>query len=160
LFVKRKFILKTLCALLSCASIYSVSANQVQITEDFNFGSWSPFLTRWQKTVPVCVWNSSGGESIFRVLASGLVSNTKFRLGNDIGDKVAYRLHWRDGSNTNSREKLFPYIESSSVYRGNDSSRCASGPTGFLQLTINSNALNKAPTGIYSDTIVLTISPL
>lgn len=160
MFIKRTFFLKTLCAVLSSISIYSASANQVLITEDFNFGSWSPFLTRWQKTVPVCVWNSSGGENIFRVHASGLVSNSKFRLDNEVGDKVAYRLHWRDGSNTTRREKLFPNIESSGVYRGNDSSRCASGPTGLLQLTINSNALNKAPTGVYSDTIVLTISPL
>lgn len=158
--VSRKFFLRIACAIVSCAVIYNASANQAVITDDFDFGSWSPFLTRWQKSVPVCVWDSTGSQTIFRVQAAGLVSNVRFRLANDIGDRVPYRLHWRGGSNTNGRERLVPNMASRRVYRINDTSRCASGPTGLLQLTINTRALARVPTGIYSDTIVLIISPL
>lgn len=155
-----KPLLSAFCAVWICAIASCVSASEVVVTEDFDFGVWSPFLSRWQKSVPVCIWDADGSQSLFRVEATGLVSNRLFRLQNDIGERVAYRLHWGGSSNTSQREKLSPNIPTNRVYQSSDTHRCATGPSGMLRLTINPKALANAPPGLYSDTIILTITPL
>lgn len=158
--VFRKSLLIAIWAALSCAVIYSASASEVAVTEDFDFGIWSPFSERWQKSVPVCVWDSSGADLLFTVQATGLASNQQFGLQNSMGNLIPYRLHWLDESNSRLRSSLSPNQPSTNIYRGDDLSRCESGPTGILQMTLDTKALTEAMPGIYTDTIVLTISAL
>ncbi len=155
-----KSLLRMACAALSCAAIYNASAGEVAVTEDFDFGTWSPFLERWEKRVSVCVWDSSGEDLLFTVQATGIVSNQQFGLQNNVGGVISYSLHWLDGSNGRARTRLSPNLPSNRVFRSDDSSRCESGPTGMLQLTLDAKELAQSTPGIYTDTIVLTISTL
>ena len=156
----KKSLLNALIAALSCAAIYSASANQVAVTGDFDFGTWSPFFERWQKSVPVCVWDSSGADLLYNVQATGLTSNKQFELRNNLGETIPYHLYWLDESNSSLRSKLSPNLPTNNIFRGDDLSRCESGPSGNLQMTLDTRALGEATPSIYTDTIVLTISAL
>lgn len=152
----RQIILITLL----CVVVNNGHANQALITEDFDFGTWTPFSSRWQKSVPVCVWDETNPGTSFRIEATGFASRRNFRLSNDIDVQIPYRVHWSAGPSFRRNENLRPGTRSSGIFTSQDTSRCASGPTGLLRVTINSNRLQSAEPGIYSDTIVLTISPL
>lgn len=134
-------------------------AGQSHITSDFEFGTWSPFVNRWQKSVSVCIWEEIGKPSPFRVQASSLNSSSRYALSNDVQDSIDYELRWTFAAR-NSSEQLFPGSYSRKAYKSDDRVRCENGPTGQLSLSIDKQSLDMAPTGRYSDTILLTISPL
>ncbi len=157
----RKYIAKALIVLILLGICpVGLQAAKIDIREDFDFGAWSPLVSRWKKVVPVCIWDESVSETSFKVVAGGSNSSRRFRLKNDINDKIAYRVHWRDSNAYTSKERLKANVSSSQIYKSNDTNRCQSGPTGFVEVTINRKALNEAAPGIYSDTLFVMISAL
>jgi len=143
-----------LLGIMLCGFFGGAKANQVSINDDFDFGLWNPFLTKWQKRVPVCVWDEINPDSTFKIEVSGMSRGRKFRLAGDTNTKIPYDVHWLHGSAYQDSEKLKSGKSSNGVFYSRDANRCASGAT------IDPTKLGSAPTGIYSDTLVVTISPL
>ena len=145
----------------ACVQPFTTSEAHAEalITDSFDLGTWSPFSARIQKSVPVCIWNASDQISPFTLTVNS-ASGTRLRVTNEIDDFIPYRVHWLSGNGFNRRERLLPGLPSTRSYASQDTSRCASGPTGMLRLTINIRRLSDAPAGIYTDTLQLTVSPL
>ena len=130
------------------------------ITDDFDLGTWSPFMARIQKSIPVCIWNSDEPLTTFNLTVSGGAGGDQLSLSSNIGDTIAYRVHWLSGNRFRQPERLTAGLPSRRSYTSDDTTRCGNGPTGMLRITINAAQLNDAPAGIYSDTLQLTVSPL
>ena len=152
--------LTRLIVLLTIASLAGgVWANGASIKDDLFVGVWSPFRSKWETDVPVCVW-SEDGNNLYQVSAGGTVTSTDFRLSNDVNDTIEYRVFWHTGRGFNRRERLQPNILSRKNYRFSDTAQCIDGPSARIRVRLNRRAVNAAPPGIYNDQLVLTISPL
>lgn len=149
-----------IASLLSSACLFTVHAGGIEVMDDFDFGTWSPLMTRWKKEVPVCIWDEESRQISYRVVASGINDGTRFRLRNDIGDYLPYQVEWQDDQIVDSGERLKANVGSTSVYSSYDNHRCENGATGHLVVTISNNILQQATPGLYSDTLVLMISAI
>jgi len=147
------------CALLLLVGSQGILANGASIEDDLFLGVWSPFRTRWVAEVPVCVWSGDGAAQ-YQVAASGLASPDQFALTNDVDDQVSYAVIWRPGARGGRRERLNPGVLSTGTYPFSLTEQCTDGPSARLKVRVNRRAINRAPTGIYNDTILLTIVPL
>jgi len=142
-------------ALVSCG----VWANGASIKDDLFVGVWSPFRTKWEADVPVCVW-SEDGNALYQVSASGSATSADFHLSNDVSDLIQYRVYWHSGRTFKKRERLQVNIPSRKNYTFSDSAQCTDGPSARIRVRLNQRAVNEAPPGIYNDRLLLTISPL
>ena len=153
--------------MLSSAALITMAAHQpahasngTAIIDDFLLGVWSPFMARVQKSVPVCIWNADELANTFNVTVNSHNSGNQLHMSNDIGDIIIYRVDWLSGNRFRQPERLSAGIPSRRSYTSADTTRCGNGPTGMLRITVNPADVNKAPTGIYRDTLLLTVSPL
>ena len=136
------------------------ASNNTAITDDFDLGTWSPFMARLQKSVPVCIWNADEPVSTFNVTVNSRASGNQLHMSNNIGDVIIYRVHWLSGNRFRRPERLSAGVPSRRSYTSTDAIRCGNGPTGMLRITVNAAQLSNAPAGIYTDTLQLTVSPL
>lgn len=137
----------------------SLSAGSIGDIDDLYVGIWSPFGRNWEKTVPICV-TGDVGETAYRVRASSLNNASRFTADNTIADKVRYQVYWHTGSAFKQRERLRPDRESRRTYNYNFDSGCLSTPSAKLRVKINNRDINRAVPAIYSDTLLITISPI
>ena len=149
-----------LCTIFLLTSQLTQASSNTAITDDFDLGIWSPFMSRVQKSIPVCIWNSDEVFTTFNVTITSGAGGNSLRMSNDIGDVIDYRVHWLSGNRFRQPERLTAGLPSRRTYTSNATARCSNGPTAMLRITVNVPQLNEAPPGIYTDTLQLTVSPL
>lgn len=143
----------------------TLDAASVRIDEDLFLGVWSPQLTRWQKTIPVCISQSAdatGGATTYRVTVSSVngPTNNGFALLNSIGDPVAYRVRWFRSGSKGQGEALQPGVPSRRSYAYASDPACLGDDPPGLEAIVQRRTIDRAPPGIYADTLLVTIAPL
>ena len=134
-------------------------ADGISVADDLYLGVWSPRISKWETTVPVCVW-SEDGNTLYRVSASGQASGNQFALLNDIGDSVNYKVFWHTGRRFRQRERLQPNTASRRVYTFDSSRQCIGGPSAEIRVRLNKREIDAAIPGIYNDSLLFILSPL
>jgi hypothetical protein len=145
-------------ALLTCLLVPDALAG-LTLKEDMFLGVWSPLVSKWERRVPVCVWNEDG-VTLYRVTATGLAPGANFAMTNDIGDEVGYRVFWHTGKKLRQRERLRANTVSRKVFQFDNTRQCRSGPNAQLRIRANKRDIDSAIPGIYNDTLLLVLSPL
>lgn len=144
--------------LLTCL-LAPVALAGIVLKEDMFLGVWSPLVSKWERRVPVCVWNEDG-VTLYRVTATGLAPGAQFAMTNDIGGEVGYRVFWHTGKKLRLRERLRANTVSRKVFQFDNTRQCRSGPNAQLRIRANKRDIDSAIPGIYSDTLLLLLSPL
>ncbi len=144
-----------LTALLCPVSLFAVGISDI---DDLFIGVWSPFGSNWEKSVPVCV-TGEASETAYRIRASSLNNPAQFKLNNNIGDNVRYRVFWYTGDALERRERLRPDRESRRAYRFSTGSSCSSS-NATLSVRISNRDIRRAVPAIYDDTLLITLSPI
>lgn len=146
-------------ALLALILWNPVQAGGIAIKDDLFVGVWSPFGSRWEAEAPVCIWGDAAGES-YRVIATGLSSDTDFELSSDSDERITYRVLWFPRAGRNRRDRLAPGVPSRSSIVADSSPECTGGANSSIRVTIPRRQINRAPPGIYDDTLLVILSPL
>lgn len=134
------------------------AANGIQIEDDLFMGVWSPYVRRWRAEVPLCLWSDEG--DLFRITASGLTPGNAFSLTNDLGDQVRYKVILHSGRLFKRRERLRQDRPSRLTYPSAVTQYCQRGYTARIRVDLNKGDIDRAIPAIYSDTLMLVISPL
>lgn len=137
----------------------SILIAENKFLDDLFLGVWSPFTSKWEASIPVCVWTESS-DTLYKVTATGLLPGNRYYLTNDIGDQVSYSVFWHFGTNVNSKEKLRSGVLSRRNYVFSENKQCTDGPSAQISVKLNKNQINRAPPGIYDDTLLLMFSPI
>lgn len=148
------------CALLFIWLVSTIShAGGIEPIDDLFVGVWSPFVSRWEKTVPVCIWSDTDNTS-YRVIANGIQPGHKYLLTNEVGDTIPYKIFWGTGTNFKRRERLYPNQPSKRTYTYDHQEKCGGRPNSQIRVRIAKKKLDAAPAAIYQDTILIMLSPL
>ncbi len=134
-------------------------AGEIEPIDDLFVGVWTPFAARWEKTVPVCIWDNQA-DTVYRVIVNGIQSGNKFLLSNEVGDTIPYKVFWETGKKFKHREQLYPNQRSKRSYSYDQNEKCGGMSSSQLRVRIVKKKLNSAPAAIYQDTILLMLSPL
>lgn len=148
----------TTCCLILLLTIGTAVAGGVIVNDDLYLGIWTPIASRWETRVPVCIWSED--ESAYRISVSGASVGRRFMLNNDIGDQVWYRVYWHTGKNYKKRERLRPTIPSRRAYAFSPERNCTDGFNAQIRVRVSKRQIDRAPPGIYNDTLLLILSPL
>ena len=133
-------------------------ADGLNVDSELNLGTWSPFVSQWQSVSTVCAWSDSSND--YNVTASSLAAGSDFELINDIGDSVAFSVYWRSSENSVVWENLLFGVLSNDSYAYASAAQCIGGPTAEVRIEIDKADIDAAMPGIYSDTLLLTLTPL
>ncbi|MBX2885302.1 MAG: hypothetical protein KTR32_35435 [Granulosicoccus sp.] len=136
----------------------AIADEGVIVEEDLFVGVWSPHARRWVKEVPVCIWSEDADR--FRVIATGLSPGQRFAVSNGMGDLVRYNVSLRSGRRFRSRETLRQNIPSRRVYRSSTNELCIDGENARVRVVVNKRQIDRAVPAIYTDTLLLVLSPL
>ena len=148
--------LRVAAVLIGIALAGSVTAGGISILDDLDVGVWSPFGTRWEAESAVCVT----GDGAFRVTAASLDRPDRFVLDNGVGDEVPYQVFWRNRDAPGRGEGLSPGSPSRKAVSGDARTGCGGGANARIRIRVDRRAIDRAPPGIYGDTLLLTLSPL
>lgn len=152
--------LREKCALIVLVLLcgFSVVADEgVVVNDDLFVGVWHPSARRWQKEVPICIWSENGDR--FRIIATGLSPGQNFSVSNDLGNLVRYNVILRSGQRFRGRERLRQNTPSRRVYRSSATEQCVNGESARIQVVINKRQIDRAIPSVYSDTLLLVLSP-
>lgn len=136
-----------------------LQADGLSVDSELDLGTWSPFVSQWQSESTVCAWSDSSND-FYNVTASSLAAGSDFELTNDIGDSVAFSVYWRSSENSPVWENLLFGVLSSDTYAFASAAQCIGGPTAEVRVEIDKAEIDAALPGVYSDTLLLTVSPL
>lgn len=158
-FRSRPFIVSWL--LLCCCGIAGtpLHADELNINNALHMGSWSPFASQWDSVSRVCA-SSDGSSEFYHVTASSLSASADFELINEIGDSVAYSVYWRNDVASAPWQQLIFDVSSTLPYAYADSAQCIGGPSAEIRVEVDKAEIDAAMPGVYSDTLLLTLSPL
>jgi len=130
----------------------------LSVEEDLYLGVWSPYASTWQTEIPICIWSEEG--DFFRITASGLAPGRKFSLTNNLQQTVPYKVFLLDGKRFRRRERLRQNVPSRRIYPSAESRFCHRGYTARVRVKLNKKQIDRAVPAIYSDTLLLILSPL
>ena len=128
----------------------------ISVDDDLFIGVWSPFGKRWEAEAGVCVW----GEGVFRVIASSVELGNVFALSDSGGGEVPYRVFWRRRDAPGRGQELDPGVPSRRSISGDARFDCAGAVNARIRVKVERRDIDRAPPGIYDDTLMLTLSPL
>lgn len=137
-------------------AIRMFSRNAVQITglDDVDLGTWSG-SGRLEAFEFACVYSSNFTYRVTATSANG--QGALFRLKNQNGDMVPYRVDWRD---TFYRQRQLRHNQTSVLFFALTFLRtCGGGSNTRIRIRIAEADLGNAPSGNYADTLTLLIQP-
>ena len=146
-----------LAALCLCGVAGSL-ASGIEIGGDLSIGTWSPFRSSWEAVTPVCVWRGDEKAGPFRILASGLDPGPTFAMRDRSGYRLPYSVVWESGGGRSQ-----PLVSGEllrSAIPGARAPGCAGDPTASIRVRVEPIDIERAPPGVYRDTLMLMISPL
>ena len=144
------------CLLVGARSL----AGGIEVGDDLFLGTWSPFGSRWEAVAPVCVWSDEQERGPFRITATGLASASAFTMRDGAGYPLPYDVSWQRTGGGGRVQTLTPGVPLRFAVPGEKSVGCTAGPTGNVRVRVSRGDIERAPPGIYRDTLLLTISPL
>lgn len=147
---------RALVALLGLSLCSSTLGGGISVGDDLFIGVWSPFGKRWEAEASVCIW----GEDVFRVIASSVELGNVFALSDSGGARVPYRVFWRRRDAPGRGQELDPGVPSRRSIAGDARFECAGGVNARIRVKVERRDIDRAPPGIYDDTLMLTLSPL
>lgn len=147
----------SLIGLVLMFSTYAIADEGLVLEDDFYLGVWSPYARSWQKDVPICIWSEDGDR--FRIVATGLSPGQRFSVANGLGDLVRYNVTVRSGRRFRAREQLRQNIPSRRVYPSSKTEFCTDGESARVRVVVNKRQIDRALPAIYTDTLLLVISP-
>lgn len=133
-----------------------VLAAGVSVGDELFIGVWSPFGSRWEAEADVCIW----GDGAFRVIAASVERGDTFALSNGAGDRVAYRVFWRRRDAPGRGQELEATVPSQHSVAGDPRFECGGQANSRIRVRVDSGEIDRAPPGIYGDTLMLMLSPL
>lgn len=155
----KPIVLALLIALGFANSYKSALAGGLEFVRNLHLGSWSPFAAYWEGRSPVCAWTESE-EIGFRIIALNQNNSNSFRLTNDIGDQVRFRLFWQDFNNPQSGEQLIAGRPSRKSYAFNSGNGCGISPNYLTRMRVDRADFDNVTPGVYESTVVLMLSPI
>lgn len=151
---------RTVRALACAALLFGADVlGQVRLDDDLFLGTWSPTRSVWQRAIPVCVW-SADGRGNYRVVVQGNSVGQRYAMTDGSDHRVEYRLRWFESGTRGRRERLRQGVESRRSYAFRDESGCRDTDRPHLEVQVNRRQIDRAPVGIYRDTLQVTVVPI
>lgn len=139
--------------------VHGLQANGMSVERALSLGSWSPFASQWEALSTVCAWSADPHE-YYHITASSLAMVGQFALTSDTDEVVSYKVFWRSHQRIVEWEQLKFETPSVVVYKYASSSQCIRGPRAELRIELDKADIDAAMPGLYSDTLLLTLSAL
>lgn len=135
-------------------SIIRGETAQASGLEDIVLAPWTEGDTAPRGTATACVYTSTGSYQISASSSNGAGGNFRLTSGTAF---INYRVRWNDGT---SGLTLLSNGTPTGGFVGDSSSlNCGGANPATIQVNITNAAISAAPTGTYSDTLTIMITP-
>ena len=137
-------------------------SQQAQITDmdDFSFGQYSGSGSLTQTDGDVCIYQTGGTGTNYRVTASGTGAGGSFQIQSG-GDSVTYEVLWKDSQGAGgSFTNLTANTGANFSGADNASTNCGGSANAALRVYFSSGNLAGAVPGSYSGTLTISVEPI
>lgn len=135
-------------------SIVRGETAQASGLEDIVLAPWTEGDTAPRGTATACIYTSTGSYQITASSSNGAGGNFRLTSGTAFID---YRVRWNDGV---SGLTLLSNGTPATGFVGDSTSlNCGGANPATIQVNIRNAAISAAPTGAYSDTLTIMITP-
>lgn len=158
--MKRSFL--AFLSILTVSIPLGASSQQAQITDmnDFPFGQYSGSGSLTQTDGDVCIYQTGGTGSNYRVTASGSGAGGSFQIQSG-GDSVTYEVLWKDSQGTGGTfTNLTANSGANFTGADNASTNCGGSANAALRVYFSSGNLAGAVPGSYSGTLTISVEPI